>query len=72
MQLSKITKHSLQCYMGDDVEALCLVMSVENWRGLLGLSLLRISSGGDGVSKQQLKEINLKIAWERVTASKLC
>ena len=58
--------------MGDDVEALCLVMSVENWRGLLGLRLLGISSGGDGVSKQQLKEINLKIAWERVTASKLC
>ena len=28
--------------MGDDVEALCLVMSVENWRGLLGLSLLKI------------------------------
>ena len=46
--------------------------SVENWKEILGPSLLRncmLKDGGDGVSKRHLKEIIFKIGRESLLAS---
>ena len=57
--------------MGDDVEALCLVKECRELERDFGTKFTEklLKDGGDGVSKQHLKEIIFKIGRESLLAS---